>query len=89
VADPGHPADAAPRGPTRFGLIRLDLAEGSDIESKAPPYPTARTHKLVARELAMLRRERDDHIANGRFRLAGECCADLEQLTREYVAIRT
>jgi hypothetical protein len=88
VADPCHPADIPPRGSILFEAIRSDLAEGSDIANQAPLHPTQRTYKLVTRELAMRRRERDDHIENGRLRLAGECCVDLEQLTREYVALR-
>jgi hypothetical protein len=62
-----------------------DLAERSSIANPALPQPTQRTYELVARELAARRREHNCHIENGRLRLAGECCVELEQLTREYL----
>jgi hypothetical protein len=43
---------------------------------------------MVARELSELRHKRDDHIADGRLRLAGECSLEIEQLTREYLALQ-
>ena len=88
MADPRHPADIPPQESTLFEAIRSDLAEGSDTANQAPPHPTQRAYESVRRELAMRRRERDGHIENGRLRLAGECCADLEQLTREYIALQ-
>jgi hypothetical protein len=50
--------------------------------------PTERTFELVERELALVRAERDRYVADGRLKLAGECCVELEQLVREFVALR-
>jgi hypothetical protein len=46
-----------------------------------------RTLGLVMREMELIRAERERHLQAGRLRLAGECCVELDQLTREYAAL--
>jgi hypothetical protein len=63
-------------------------AGGCRVSEQAPSHPTKRTRGLIEDEIAELRVERDEHIANAQLRLVGECCADLEQLTRELAITR-
>lgn len=61
---------------------------GSDVAEPARVHPAERTRGMIEHELAVVRTECDEHIAKGRLRLAGECCAELDQLIRELVACR-
>jgi hypothetical protein len=47
-----------------------------------------RTYEVVEREMRVLRRKRDDYIANGELRLAGGACVEIEELIPELVALR-
>jgi hypothetical protein len=63
----------------------VSRAHDPELQAATEQPQRSRTPQLIAEEIQLRRRERDEHLANQRVRLAGECCSDLEQLSRELV----
>ncbi len=75
-------------GASRCYGTAVSRSHDPELQAGGLQPPRHRGLALVVEEIDLRRAELDEHLARGRGRLAGECCSELEQLTRELAALR-